>query len=891
MRRSAPVTTLLFALWAAFVALVGCSSGPGSVAPLPAPPASLASAPPTHALCEAASTERARVPALLAEGRLDRTARVIARADTLCAKSAPETWGALVTVLAELGKPEEALRIADKIDASPASSDASRAAARDARQTLAALEKKPGDGAAKEAMEKVYRAAEQSLEKKQYAEAKKGFLDAWSLYRPNGKALFAAGLCAKKMGDGAGAQRLFDRAVAELERSSGKNVAIAVPLGFPEGVDVLALNNDGRMLAIGVGSVVSIRDQRLHLRETLRLEGHAGTVTQLAFSPDGETLASGAMDSTVRLWDVATGAMQHKLEGHTEEVSAIAFSSDGKTLASGSHDTTVRLWNVATGAETRKLEGHADVIGAIAFSPDGKTLASGASATDATVRLWNVATGTETRKLEASQSMTAHVSKLVFSPDGKTLTSAAAQDVMKLWDVATGASKGERHVIPPDIVENGPLWIHTISSDGKTAVTGRKTMGLWNVATRTKKRDLAGHTDEPVAAAFSRDGKILASSAGDGTVRLWNVANGAEIGKIGGATPVRGIAFSRDGKTLASSAGDGTVRLWSATKGAELRKLTGHKGWSSGVAFSPDSTALASIDGWSGSGYGASLWSLATGAEPRKLGGLSAHPEAVAFGPDGKTVALATRHDVILWDVTTGAKTLQLHRVQATGSSFAFSPNGKVLALASYSKNVELWEIATGARLSELRGHTEEIPVVAYSPDGKSLASGSHDRTVRLWSVATGAETRKLEGHTKSVERLAFAPDGKSLASASSDGTVRVWSVATGAELRKLERVSVKSVALSAHALAWSSEDGAVRLSPSGSERVITLRAHSTGNAGYALTDGAVELVGPDAEAAGEHLGCRVGALSFPFELCRERHEVRGLLATALAGEAPSRDP
>jgi WD40 repeat protein len=805
MRRSAPVTTLLFALLVAFVAFVGCSSGPGIVAPSPAPPASLAPAPPTHASCEAASTERARVPALLAEGRLDRTARVIARADTLCAKSAPETWGALVTVLAELGKPEEALRIADMIDASPASSDASRAAARDARQTLAALEKKPGDGAAKEAMEKVYRAAEQSLEKKQYAEAKKGFLDAWSLSRPNGKALFAAGLCAKKMGDGAGAQRLFDRAVAELERSSGKNVAIAVPLGFPGGVDVLALNNDGRMLAIGVGSVVSIRDQRLHLREIMRLEGHAGTVTQLAFSPDGKTLASGAMDDTVRLW--------------------------------------------------------------------------------------NVATGTETRKLAAGQGMTASVSNLVFSPDGKTLTAALTQVVVKLWDVATGASKGERHVIPGDIVEYGPLWIHAISPDGKTAVTGRKTMGLWNVATTTKKRDLAGHTDEPISAAFSGDGKTLASTAGDGTVRLWNVANGAEIGKIEGATPVRGIAFSGDGKTLASSAGDGTVRLWSATKGAELRKLTGRKGLPHGVAFSPDSTTLASIDGWGESGYEASLWSLATGAELRKLGGLTVHPEAVAFVPDGKTVALATRHDVVLWDVTTGAMTRQLHRVQATGSSFAFSPNGKVLALASDSKNVELWEIATGAKLSELRGHTGEIPVVAYSPDGKTLASGSHDRTLRLWRVFTGAETRKLEGHTKSVEFLAFAPDGQSLASASSDGTVRVWSVATGAELRKLERVSVKSVALSAHALAWSSEDGAVRLSPSGGERVIALRALSTRNAGYALTDGAVELVGPDAEAAVEHLGCRVGALSFPFELCRERHEVRGLLATALAGGAPSKDP
>ena len=104
------------------------------------------------------------------------------------------------------------------------------------------------------------------------------------------------------------------------------------------------------------------------------LEGHTGRVYAIAFSPDGATLASGAGDHTVRLWEVASGRERAVLRGHTDEVRAIAFSPDGATLASGSGDHTVRLWEVASGRERAVLRGHTDEVRAIAFSPDGATL-------------------------------------------------------------------------------------------------------------------------------------------------------------------------------------------------------------------------------------------------------------------------------------------------------------------------------------------------------------------------------------------------------------------------------------------------------------------------------------------------------------------------------------
>ncbi|MFN6008488.1 MAG: TIR domain-containing protein, partial [Paracoccaceae bacterium] len=113
------------------------------------------------------------------------------------------------------------------------------------------------------------------------------------------------------------------------------------------------------------------------LKELERLEGHLGTVLTVAFSPDGLRLATGSLDSTARVWDLATGREVVRLEGHGELVSSVAFSPDGKLIATGSWDKTARVWDLATGAEVLRLEGHGDLVNNVAFSPDGQRLATG----------------------------------------------------------------------------------------------------------------------------------------------------------------------------------------------------------------------------------------------------------------------------------------------------------------------------------------------------------------------------------------------------------------------------------------------------------------------------------------------------------------------------------
>lgn len=309
----------------------------------------------------------------------------------------------------------------------------------------------------------------------------------------------------------------------------------------------------GAILLLGLAGYVY-----WHLERIPTLSGHSGEVNTIAVSLDGQKIATGSDDRTIKIWSLNTRKQLRTLKGHSQWVYSVAISPDDRTVVSGSKDETIKVWNLNTGQELRSLRAHASYINSVAISPDGQKIASGSY--DKTVKIWNLNTGQELNTLTGHSR---EVLSVVFSPDGQKLVSASADRTIKVWDLNT---LKELHTLTGHL---GDVNAVAISPDSQklASVSDDKTLKLWNLNTGKELRTFTGHLGDVNAVAFSPDGQTIATGSDDRTIKVWNPITGEEIGTLRGhLDQVFGVAFTPDGQSLLSTSKDKTIKIWQVPK-------------------------------------------------------------------------------------------------------------------------------------------------------------------------------------------------------------------------------------------------------------------------------------------------------------------------------------
>ncbi len=537
----------------------------------------------------------------------------------------------------------------------------------------------------------------------------------------------------------------------------------------------VAFSPDGKTIANGGGHVEGLGEgiTLLDFKTGEHLKSFGGPYDTLSvcFSPDGKTLASSGdeWDSNIRLWDVQTGELLKTLKKRIvfddRIVNSVVFNPDGDIIASGSGNGTIRLWNANTGNFIKYLVGHTKSVNSVAFSPNGKTLIS--AGVDG-VCLWDVNTG------EYIEDFPIPAVSATFSPDGKTcaivsetgITIRNAHTFQFLKSLMKNVGLEEKFR-GKDI---GSIGSVVFSPDGNTIVScGGDNIHLWDSHTNQLLKTLIGHNESVNCVVFSQDGETIVSASNDRTIRLWNVKTREHIKTLMGHTDsVNSVVFSSDNETIASAGNDRTIRLWNANTGELLKTLKGHIENVNTIAFSPDGNTVASGSGrlvYLGDredagtclGQEIRLWNANTGKFIKTLTGHTSVVNSVVFSPDGDTIA--------------------------SGSGQWMGYEGK----ASAGEEVRLWNAHTGELIKTLTGHKDVVSSVAFSPDGNLVVSGdwydwdghftsgTWSGEIRVWDAHTGEHLKSLKGHTGGVSSLAFSSDGKILASGRTDGTILLW--------------------------------------------------------------------------------------------------------------------
>ena len=539
--------------------------------------------------------------------------------------------------------------------------------------------------------------------------------------------------------------------------------------GHSGGVRSVAFSPDGQRIVTGSLDGTAKAWEAATGKELVTFKGHRAGIASVAFAPDGQRIATGSDDGTVKVWDSTSGKELLTFKGHHSKVISVVFAPDGQRIASGSADQTAKVWDAASGNELLTLRGHSNNVVSVAISPDGRRIATGSD--DHTARVWEADSGVQ---LLVFKGYTLPAHSVTFSPESQRIVTC--DRLVKVWEAASG---NELRTIQG----RSFFWSAAFSPDGRQIATGGldRTVQVWDADSGKELLAFMGHNDEVSSVAFSPDGQRLVSGSLDGTAKLWDLCSREKLLTHSGKL-VSNAAFSPDGQRIATGWEDGIVKVWGTTSGKELLNFKAHSLMIRSVAFSPDGQRIVT----SGlSDPTLRVWEAASGRELLTLKGHSDEIRCAAFSPDGRRIVTGSVDQTAkVWDADTGKELFAFRGHDTMVNSVAFSPDGQRIATGS-DDAAKVWEAASGKELLYL---TVQSQAVAFSPDGRGIVTGDSAGVAKVWEAESGVQLLVFKGHNGWIWTMVYSPDGQRILTGSTDQTARLWDAASGKELLSLKR-------------------------------------------------------------------------------------------------------
>ena len=539
---------------------------------------------------------------------------------------------------------------------------------------------------------------------------------------------------------------------------------------FDHEVRDLAFSPDGRWLAAAAGPADLL---------VVQLDAAGGKVAerrlpaggkQILFSPDNRWLINGSVEASSRdgrlsVFSLPDLRASPDIPVH-RKLKWVDVSRDGSLIATASADGSVEILNSATGHPLCPPLLHADRVISAEFNPAGDRLVT--VSVDNLVHLWELPAGRERKRLPGASFWRAH-----FSPDGQQLILVSRREhTAQLCDAETLAASG------PALRHDDYLQDAAFSPDGKRIATvGNDHLArLWDARTGLPTVPPLPHANEVYCLQFSADGRLLATGGVDSAARVWEVATGKPVTPwLRHAGEILSLKFSPSGRHLLTGSRDGTVRLWPLIgPSAPTRKLAGQPLPVCWTAFSEDGQLAFCCSQDRGRVWRTRDWQALTP--------VIQCPDVIdhaRFSPDGQHLATGSRdHFVRVWQWNSAAPVAAYRHLGAM-VDMAWLPDSRRILSTSEGGQLVIWRARDGQVERVLPHEFGSAHTVAASPDGRWLAGGLDGRT-GLWNAATGERLWLGPAGRGGISTLLFSPDSRLLASGDDTGGVHLQRVETG---------------------------------------------------------------------------------------------------------------